>query len=195
LLITPGAHPPVREGALQPGWVPIRSFLMNRAEKQQEVDSLSEQFRSIDSAFLIDYRGLKVVDATELRRKIREIDGQYIVVKNTLALRAAKQTRFEQLEPYFQGPTALAYHRKDVVGLAKLLTEIRRGNPNFEFKAALVEGRVVSTNEIQAIASMPSREVMLGKLVFLLKAPLQRLHTVLKAPVRNLSLVLKQIQK
>jgi len=168
---------------------------MNRAEKQQTVDSLTEQFRSIDSAFLINYRGLKVVDATELRRKIREIDGRYLVVKNSLATRAAKQTKMEQLEPFFQGPTAVAYHPKDVVGLAKLLTEISKGNPNFAFKAALVEGKVVPANDIQAIASMPSREVMLSKLVFLLKAPLQRLNMVLKAPVRNLNLVLKQIQK
>ena len=168
---------------------------MNKAEKQQTLESLSDQFRSIDSAFLINYRGLKVVDATELRRKIREIDGCYVVVKNTLAMRAAKQTKLEQLEPYFEGPTAVAYHRKDVVGLAKLLTEISKLNPNFAFKAALVEGKVVPASEIQAIASMPSKEVLLGKLVFLLKAPLQRLTTVLKAPIRNLGLVLKQVQK
>jgi large subunit ribosomal protein L10 len=168
---------------------------MNRVEKQHTVDSLGEQFRSISSAFLIDYRGLKVVDATELRRKIREIDGSYVVVKNTLALRAAKDSKLEQLEPYFQGPTAVAFHPKDVVGLAKLLTDISKSNPNFAFKAALVEGKVVSTSEIKAIATMPSREVMLSKLVFLLKAPVQRLATVLKAPVRNLSLVVKQVPK
>jgi large subunit ribosomal protein L10 len=180
---------------LQPGSVLIRSLLMNKAEKQQTVESLSDQFRSIDSAFLINYRGLKVVDVTELRRKIREIDGCYVVVKNTLATRAAKQTKLEQLEPFFEGPTAVAYHPKDVVGMAKLLTEINKSNPNFAFKAALVEGKVVPTSEIQAIASMPSREVMLGKLAFLLKAPLQRLAMVLKAPVRNLGLVLKQVPK
>ncbi len=168
---------------------------MNKEEKQQTVDSLGEQFRSISSAFLIDYRGLKVVDATELRRKIREFDGHYVVVKNTLATLAAKETKLEKLEPYFQGPTAIAYHPKDVVGMAKLLTEISKGNPNFAFKAALVEGKVVPATDIQALASMPSREVMLSKLVFLLKAPLQRLNMVLKAPVRNLSLVLKQVQK
>ena len=168
---------------------------MNKEEKQQTVDSLGEQFRSISSAFLIDYRGLKVVDATELRRKIREFDGHYVVVKNTLAMRAARETKLEKLEPDFQGPTAIAYHSKDVVGMAKLLTEIGKGNPNFAFKAALVEGKVVPATDIPAIASMPSREVMLSKLVFLLKAPLMRLNMVLKAPVRNLSLVLKQVQK
>jgi large subunit ribosomal protein L10 len=168
---------------------------MNKAEKQQTVATLGEQFRAINSAFLINYRGLKVVDATELRRKVREMDGSYIVVKNSLAMRAAKETKLEQLIPYFQGPTAVAFHRKDVVGLAKLLTEVAKTNPNVAFKAALIEGKVVPTSEIQSIASMPSREVMLGKLLFLLKAPLQRLATVLKAPVRDLGLVLKQVKK
>ncbi len=168
---------------------------MNKAEKVNSVATLGEQFRAINSAFLINYRGLKVVDATDLRRKVREIDGKYIVVKNTLALRAAKKTKLEPLAPYFQGPTALAFHPRDVVGLAKLLTEVAKANPNVAFKAALIEGKVVPVSEIQNIASMPSREVMLSKLVFLLKAPVQRLATVLKAPVRDLGLVLKQIRK
>jgi large subunit ribosomal protein L10 len=168
---------------------------MNKQEKQQTIDSLGEQFRSVSSAFLINYRGLKVVDATELRRKIREIDGKYVVVKNTMALRAAKDSKLEPLGPYFEGPTAVAYHSKDLVGLAKLLMEVSKGNPNISIKAALVEGKVVPPTEIQAIASMPSREVMLGKLIFLLLAPLQRFATVLKAPVRDLGLVLKQIRK
>ncbi len=168
---------------------------MNRAEKQQIVDFLGEQFRTINNAFLIDYRGLKVVDATELRRKIREIDGRYVVVKNTLAMRAAKQTKLEQLESYFQGPTAIVYHSEDVIKLAKLLTEIHKLNPYFEFKAALIEGKVIPADEIKTIASMPSREVMLSSLLSILKSPLQKLHNVLQAPVRNLSLVLKQIKK
>jgi len=168
---------------------------MNKVEKQHTVATLGEQFRAINSAFLIDYRGLKVVDATDLRRKVREINGSYVVVKNTLALRAVKETKLEQLIPYFQGPTAVAFHPKDVVGLAKLLTEVAKTNPSVSFKAALIEGKVVPASEIQNIASMPSREVMLSRLVFLLKAPLQRLATVLKAPVRDLGLVLKQVNK
>lgn len=159
------------------------------------MESLSEQFRATNNLFLIDYRGLKVVDATELRRRIREFDGTYIVVKNTLALRAAKETGLEQIGPYLQGPTAMAFHRRDVVGMAKLLMEITKTNPNFQFKAALIEGRVVPPSEIQTIASLPSREVLLGKLVFLLKAPLQWLAGALKAPARDLALVLKQVKK
>jgi len=168
---------------------------VNRTEKQQTVDELGQRFRSLNSAFLINYRGLKVVDATELRRKIRAIDGGYVVVKNTLALRAAKETKLEQLAPYFEGPTAVVYHPRDIVGMAKLLTEVAKANPNVSFKAALVEGKVVPPTEIQSLASMPAREVLLAKLAFLLKAPVQGLAAVLKAPMRDLYLVLKQIQK
>jgi large subunit ribosomal protein L10 len=168
---------------------------MNKQEKQQTVDSLNEQFRAINSAFLIDYKGLKVVDATELRRKVREIDGAYVVVKNTLALRAAKDTPLAPLEPHFQGPTALAYHRTDIVALAKLLTEVTRTNPSIQFKAALVEGKLAPSSEIQAIASMPPREVLIGKLAYLVQAPLQRLAMTLKSPLRDLALVLNQIKK
>ncbi|MFH1572941.1 MAG: 50S ribosomal protein L10, partial [Acidobacteriota bacterium] len=125
---------------------------MNRTEKHQTVDSLHEQFQGVLGLFLINYQGLKVVDATELRRKIREIDGSYLVVKNTLALRAARGTGVEQLASHFEGPTAIAYHPKDVLGLAKLLTEVVKSNPTVRFKAALVEGRAVSAGEIQAIA-------------------------------------------
>ena len=153
---------------------------MNRTEKQETVESLGEQFRSIDSAFLLDYKGLKVV---ELRRKIRDIHGHYLVVKNTLALRAVKDTGLEPLRSHFEGPTAIAYHPKDVIALAKLLSEVTKTNPNLQCKAA------------QVLASLPPREVMIGKLMFVLRAPLQRLATVLQAPLRDLALVLKQVEK
>jgi large subunit ribosomal protein L10 len=168
---------------------------MNREEKRELVESLGEKFRSLNSLFLIDYRGLSVVDATELRRKIREIDGNYVVVKNTMAKRAAKDTNVEQLIPHFEGPTAVAYHPKDLVGLAKLLSDAVKSHPTMEFKAALVEGKVIPSTEIQTIASLPSREVLISQLAFLLKAPLQRMISVLKAPLRDLGSVLKQIEK
>lgn len=168
---------------------------MKPAEKAQTIENLSNQFHSLNSAFLVDYKGLKVVDATELRRKIRDFKGNYVVVKNTLALRAAKDTKLELLREHFSGPTAIVSHPRDVVGLAKLLTEVAKTNPNVAFKAALIEGKVVPASQIQAIAAMPSREVLLSKLAFLLKAPLQRLSNVLKAPMRDLVFVLKQIPK
>lgn len=168
---------------------------MNRTEKQEVVAALAEQFRSANNLFLIDYRGMKVVDETELRRKVREIDGNYLVVKNTLALRAAESSGRESIGTYLEGPTAVAYHNRDMVALAKLLTEVGKTNPSFQFKAAYVEGKVIPPAEIQTIASMPSREVLLSRLVFLLQAPLQKLAAALKAPLRDLVLDLKQIEK
>jgi large subunit ribosomal protein L10 len=168
---------------------------MNREEKHGVVESLGQHFGSTKSLFLIDYRGLKVVDATELRRKIRDFDGNYVVVKNTLALRAAKDHGLEQIGSFLEGPTAVAFHKRDVVGMAKLLTELAKAYPNFQFKAALIDGKVVPPSEIQKLASLPSREVLLSKLVFLLKAPLQRFAGALKAPVRDLALALKQVPK
>jgi large subunit ribosomal protein L10 len=168
---------------------------MNREEKQQTVADLNEKFRSINSLFLVNYRGLKVVDATDLRSKIREIDGKYLVVKNSLAKLAIKDTGVEGLEPHFEGPTAAVYHPKDVVALAKVLSEAVKNHPTMEFKAAMVEGKLVQKEEIEAIASMPSREVLLSQLAGLLQAPLQKLVTVLMAPLRDLGLVLKEIKK
>jgi large subunit ribosomal protein L10 len=168
---------------------------MNRTEKHQTVESLNARLQAVNSLFLIDYTGLKVVDATELRRKVRGMNGSYLVVKNTLASRAAKETGAAQLESYFEGPTAIAYHPKDVVGLAKLLTELARSNPALRFKAALVEGKVIPAEQIQSLASMPSREVLLSQLLGMLKAPLQRLVGALNSPVRDLCLALKAIKK
>jgi large subunit ribosomal protein L10 len=168
---------------------------MNREEKKLTVDSLGQHFAVTKSLFLINYKGLKVVDATELRRKIREFNGNYVVVKNTLALRAAKDHGLEQMGTYLEGPTAIAFHPRDMVGMAKLLTDLAKAYPNFQFKAAVIDGKVVPPTEIQKIASLPSREVLLSKLVFLLKAPLQRLAGALKAPVRDLALAMKQVPK
>jgi large subunit ribosomal protein L10 len=168
---------------------------MNREEKRQAVADLNQEFRAVNSLFLVDYRGLKVVDATELRRKIRGIDGRYLVVKNTLAKRAVLDTPLQELAPHFEGPTAAAYHPKDVVALAKVLSEAVKDHPTMELKAAVVEGKLVEQSEIQTIASMPSREVLLSQLAFLLLAPLQQFAAVLMAPLRDLGLVLKEIKK
>ncbi|MBI1746820.1 MAG: 50S ribosomal protein L10 [Acidobacteria bacterium] len=152
--------------------------------------------REARSAFLIDYRGLKVVAATELRQQIRKISSEYEVVKNTLALRAVKDTRMEHLSPFFKGPTAIALSRReDAPALAKLLMDFAKGHPAIVFKAAVVEGQVFPAEAVPEISKLPSREELIGKLVYLLKSPVSRLSSVLNAPLRNLALDLSQIQK
>ena len=164
-------------------------------DKKAIVADVNETAQSALSLVIADSRGVNVTKITELRRLAREAGVELRVIKNTLAKRAAQDTSVEQLAEHFEGPTAVAYHPKDVVGLAKLLSETVKSHPTMQFKAALIEGRVVETSDIQAIASMPSREVLLSRLVFLLQAPLQKLAGVLRAPLRDLTLVMKQVKK
>ncbi|HEV8130353.1 MAG TPA: 50S ribosomal protein L10 [Acidobacteriota bacterium] len=168
---------------------------MNKAEKQVVVDDLSKTFRTARSLVLVDFRGMKVVDATELRRQISKANCGYQVVKNTLALIAAKDTAFEALKAHFDGPTAIAYSEKDPIALAKVLADFAKSTPTLQFKAAVVEGRVLDGKAVAEIAKLPSRGELIGKLLFLLNAPAQRLATVLTAPIRNLAAVLSQIKK
>jgi len=168
---------------------------MKREEKQQMIDSLSETFRSAKSVVLMDFRGMKVVDATELRRQVSRASCGYRVVKNSLALIATKSTAFEVLKDHFQGPTAIAYSNKDPVALAKVLTDFAKNSPALQFKAAVVEGRLFDGARVAEIARLPGRGELIGKLMFLLNAPVQRLATVLNAPIRNLAVVLGQIKK
>lgn len=168
---------------------------MNRTEKKALVENLNQTFRSAKSVVLVDFRGMKVAEATELRRQIAKANCEYQVVKNTLALIAAKNTVFEGLKEHFQGPTAIAFSKADPVALAKVLADFAKTASSLQFKAALVEGRMVDGRAVAEIAKLPPRSQLIGKLVFLLKSPVQRLVSVLDAPVRNLAFVLSQIKK
>lgn len=166
---------------------------MNRAEKVAQVEELSRGLARSGNAFLFGFAGLKVPEVTELRRQVRATKSRYLVVKNTLALRAAKGTPFEVLSSHFTGATAVAFNEGNPVALAKVLTAFAKANPNLVFKAALVEGLPVDAAQIKAIAEMPTREELVGRLLFLLQSPLRRLVTVLNGPVRNLAGVVQQI--
>ena len=116
---------------------------MNRTEKQSEVDQLKQDFSKISSAFLVDFRGMKVVDATELRRQIHKSQASLKVVKNTLALLATKGSPMEVLSDYFIGPTAIAYTSDDPVSLAKILNNVSKENPNLVIKAGYLDGSLI----------------------------------------------------
>jgi large subunit ribosomal protein L10 len=166
---------------------------MNRAEKAAQVEELGQGLARSGNAILFAFAGLKVPEVTELRRQVRATKSRYIVVKNTLALRAAKGTPLEALSSHFVGATAVAFNQDNPVGLAKVLTAFARNNPNLVFKAALVEGRPIAAAEIRAIADLPTREELVAKLLFLVQSPLRRLAAVLGGPVRNLAGVVSQI--
>jgi large subunit ribosomal protein L10 len=168
---------------------------VTRAEKQQELQDLTTAFGAVDTAILVDYKGLNVPQVTELRRQVRAARGHYKVVKNTLAKRATKGTKLAALEAHFEGTTAVAFTGDDAVVLAKTLTTFMKTAPMLSIKAAVVQGRAIKPAEINELASMPGKAELQAKLLFVLQAPMQQLVTVLSATPRNLVTVLNEAAK
>ena len=168
---------------------------MNRAEKTALVESMHKSFTDSGSIIVLGFQGINVPDITELRQKIRDTDGNYEVVKNTLAILAADGTLVDDLKEQFTGPTAIACTSGDPISLAKVLKGFVKDHPGMVFKAAILEGRAINQEQVESLAEMPSREELLSKLLFLLNAPLTRFASALKSPIRNLAVVLNELAK
>jgi len=168
---------------------------LTKTEKATELERLEGALKGVDSAILLDYKGLNVPQVTELRRQVRAAKGQYRVVKNTLAKRALKGTRFETLSEFFQGTTAIAYTGTDPVALAKTLTTFAKTAPMLTIKAAVVQGRSIQPAEVGDLANLPGKPELYAKLLFLLNAPMVRLVTVLNAAPQALLNVLSEAEK
>jgi large subunit ribosomal protein L10 len=138
------------------------------------------------------YTRLTVAQDYELRKALRGVGAKYQVVKNTLAERAAKGTKVEGALKDLAGVTSIAYTTGDPVAMAKALTKVAKDAPEFTFKVGVVEGRVISVKEIESLATMPSKEELMSKLLFLINAPAQRLATAINAVPRNLAVVIDQ---
>src|SRR5579859_627544 len=169
--------------------------MKTREQKSQEVQELSTQIGNASNAFLIDFKGITVPQVTELRKQVRETKSGYVVVKNTLALIALKDSPIVAMKEQFTGPTAIAFNASDAVVLAKALTKFAKDVPAVRFKGALLNGQVVPADQIQAIASLPSRQELVSKLLYVLQSPIRGLAIVLQANIRNLAVVLDQIEK
>ncbi len=168
---------------------------MNRDDKAQAISELETAIGSATNAFLIDFKGVTVPQVTELRRQIRQTNSGYVVVKNTLALIALKDSPMIAMKEKFSGPTAVAYNATDAVLLAKALTKFAKDVPAVQFKGAMLNGQIVAASEIQNIANLPSRAELISKLLYLMQHPIRGLAVVLQANLRNLAAVIDQIAK
>ena len=158
---------------------------MNRTEKQSAVDALTAKLSSARSIYVTDYAGLNVHNVTELRRRLRRAGVEYLVVKNTLALRALKGAKIAGLDPHFAGPTAVALTAADAAAAAKVLTEFAREFQKPAVKAAVVDGQEVTPDQVKRLAQLPPRDVLLSELAGALNAPLSGFVGVLSALLSN----------
>jgi large subunit ribosomal protein L10 len=165
---------------------------VTKAKKTEQVEKLSKDLKNVSNVVVATYTKMTVPQDYELRKLLRGAGAKYQVVKNTLAEKAAKGTKVEAALTGLAGVTSIAYTTGDPVAMAKALTKYAKDTPEFTFKVGVVEGRVVTIKEIEALATMPSKDELYSKLLFLLNAPAQRLVTAMGAVGRNLAVVVDQ---
>jgi len=151
-------------------------------EKARLVEEIAQKLRESATTVVTDYRGLNVAQVTELRRRLREAGIEFKGLKNTMLRRATEKAELKELDSALTGPTAVAFGKDDAVAPAKILSEFAKENEALQIKGGVVEGRVVSVEEIKALADLPSREGLLSMLL-----------SVLQAPIRNFALAVKAV--
>ncbi|TWH47025.1 50S ribosomal protein L10 [Sporomusa sp. KB1] len=166
-------------------------------EKLQTVAEIKEKLSTTQGAVLTNYRGLTVAQDTKLRRQLREAGVEYRVFKNTMTRIAAKEAGIEGLDPYLEGPTAIAMSYTDPVAPAKVIADFVKENKlqTLEVKAGLVEGKVIDANSVKALASLPSREVLIAQVLAGMQAPVAGFVNVLSGSLRNLVYALEAVRK
>jgi len=168
---------------------------MDRDEKKKNADALHDELAKARGVIFSGFQGITVAQDFNLRRKIAGAGSRYKVVKNSLIERAAKGTPVEPIAQKLTGTTSVALTEADPVALAKALTEYSRENPILTFKCGVVEGRVVSLADFNALATLPSKEQLLAKVLFLFNSPAQRVASTLSGVARNLAYVISQAVK
>jgi len=166
---------------------------LNRDQKAAVIEEVAGQIQEADAVFAVDYRGISVPQAAELRTKLRDADASFRVVKNTLTERAADQAGAEGLKELLQGPTALTLVKGDAAMAAKALRDFRRTTQLLEFKGGWMNGAALSPTEIDAIAQLPSRDVLYGRLVGMVASPLTGLAAAMGGLIGGLARQLQAI--
>ncbi|HAG10618.1 MAG TPA: 50S ribosomal protein L10 [Desulfotomaculum sp.] len=169
--------------------------MSSRDEKQMVVNEIREKLKDCKIAIMADYRGLDVASMSSLRRRLREVDAELKVAKNTLTRLAAKEIDLNDLGSILEGPTAIAFCKGDPVKPAKLLIEITREFKQLVIKGGVLEGKVIQDRQVRQLAELPSREVLLGRVVGGMQAPVYGLVNVLSGPLRNLVYVIEEIRR
>jgi large subunit ribosomal protein L10 len=166
---------------------------LNRDQKAAVIEEVAGQLREADAVYAVDYRGTSVPQAAELRTRLREADTRFRVVKNTLTERAADDAGAEALKQYLDGPTALVFVNGDAAVAAKTLADFRRTSGLLEFKGGWMGGDVLTAEQIDAIAKLPSREVLYGRLVGMVASPITGLASAMGGLIGGLARQLQQI--
>lgn len=167
--------------------------MLTRVEKQAQIDALKGTLIPAQGLFAMDFTGLSVGEITELRRRVRDANGSYVVVKNTLARIALAESSNASLNQIVTGPTAVAYTSGDIVTLAKALADFAKGHDKLKFRGGLVEGQLLDPKQANAVAMMPSKAELIARLLYLLQSPVRRLVVALNWPVRSLAMSVKEI--
>lgn len=163
---------------------------MPTPQKAAQIDALADSFERSQLTVVANYRGLSVAQLQELRGNLRESNAEFTVAKNTLTRIASGKVGVEIPGEFLEGPTALMFAYEDVVVPAKALTDFVRSSRVLELKVGVMEGQTLSTSDLDALASMPPREELLGKLVGMLASPMSRTVGVLGGPSRSLAYLL-----
>ena len=165
---------------------------LTKAKKAEKVEQLAKELEGSTSAIVGTFAKLTVSQDFELRKTVRAVGGRYRVLKNKLAARASKGSQIEAALQGLKGVSSVAYTSGDPVALAKALSKWVEENAQFTFKLGIVDGKVIDVNEVKALATMPGKEELFAKLLFLINSPAQRLATVINATGRDLAVVINQ---
>lgn len=163
-----------------------------KAKKLADLEQIRSDLNNHSTIFICTFQGIKVADDFQLRRQVRANGGGYRVVQNRLAKLASAGTPFEGALRNLRGMTSLAYAKDDPVGLVKALVAYGKENPALQFKAGVVEGRVIDVAGINRLATLPGRNELFAKVLYMINAPAQRLAAVINATARNLAVVVEQ---